>query len=100
MRKLLPFLIIGGLAVFAYQRTTRLASAQEEPDVSGMNEQVEHEDRRIAVSESSQFRCDGRQHCSQMSSCEEATWFLEHCPGMKMDGDGDGIPCEDQHCGH
>jgi Excalibur calcium-binding domain len=46
------------------------------------------------------YRCDGRVYCSQMHSCEEATWFLEHCPGMKMDGDGDGIPCEDQHCGH
>jgi len=44
------------------------------------------------------FRCDGRTHCSEMSSCEEATWFLNHCPGMKMDGNHDGIPCEQQHC--
>jgi endonuclease YncB( thermonuclease family) len=43
-------------------------------------------------------RCDGRKHCSQMSSCEEATWFLRHCPGMEMDGDRDGIPCEQQWC--
>jgi hypothetical protein len=33
-----------------------------------------------------------------MHSCEEATWFLNHCPGTKMDGDGDGIPCERQWC--
>lgn len=44
------------------------------------------------------FRCDGRQHCSQMSSCAEATFFLKNCPGVKMDGDGDGIPCEQQLC--
>lgn len=44
------------------------------------------------------FRCDGRQHCSQMSSCEEAKFFLAQCPGVKMDGDGDGLPCEEQHC--
>jgi hypothetical protein len=43
--------------------------------------------------------CDGREYCSQMTSCAEATWFLKHCPGMKMDGDGDGIPCEKQWCG-
>lgn len=45
-------------------------------------------------------QCDGRQYCSQMTSCEEATWFLQNCPNMKMDGEGDGIPCEDQWCGH
>lgn len=44
------------------------------------------------------FRCDGRQHCSQMTSCAEATFFLQNCPGVKMDGDGDGIPCEEQFC--
>ncbi|WP_448683058.1 excalibur calcium-binding domain-containing protein [Pseudomonas nicosulfuronedens] len=43
-------------------------------------------------------RCDGRQHCSQMTSCAEAKAFLRSCPGMKMDGDHDGIPCEDQLC--
>ncbi|MEY4417344.1 MAG: hypothetical protein RIQ53_4637 [Pseudomonadota bacterium] len=46
------------------------------------------------------FRCDGRQHCSQMRSCAEARYFLARCPDVKMDGDGDGIPCEEQLCGH
>lgn len=45
------------------------------------------------------FQCDGRTYCSQMSSCEEAKYFLRHCPGTQMDGDGDGIPCEQQWCG-
>jgi len=44
------------------------------------------------------FKCDGRQHCSQMTSCSEAKYFLKNCPGVKMDGDNDGIPCEDQWC--
>ncbi|QMT33704.1 excalibur calcium-binding domain-containing protein [Conchiformibius steedae DSM 2580] len=44
------------------------------------------------------FRCDGRTHCSQMTSCEEATFFLRHCPNVKMDGNRDGIPCERQWC--
>lgn len=46
----------------------------------------------------SAFQCDGRQYCSQMSSCEEAKYFLARCPGTKMDGDHDGVPCEDQWC--
>jgi endonuclease YncB( thermonuclease family) len=43
-------------------------------------------------------RCDGRRYCSQMSSCEEATWFAKNCPGAKMDGNNDGVPCEKQWC--
>jgi hypothetical protein len=45
-----------------------------------------------------QYRCDGRTHCSQMTSCEEAQFFLDNCPGTAMDGDNDGIPCEKQWC--
>jgi len=45
------------------------------------------------------FKCDGRIDCSQMTSCAEATFFLRHCPGVKMDGDGNGVPCERQWCG-
>lgn len=44
------------------------------------------------------FSCDGRIHCSQMTSCAEAKFFLRNCPGTQMDGDGDGIPCEQQWC--
>lgn len=42
------------------------------------------------------FKCDGRTRCSQMNSCEEAKFFLKNCPGAKMDGDNDGVPCEKQ----
>lgn len=51
-----------------------------------------------APATTSAFRCDGRTRCAQMRSCEEATWFLRHCPGVQMDGDGNGVPCERQWC--
>ncbi|AVO54359.1 excalibur calcium-binding domain-containing protein [Ectopseudomonas mendocina] len=44
------------------------------------------------------YSCDGRTHCSQMTSCAEATFFLRNCPGTKMDGNNDGVPCERQWC--
>ena len=47
---------------------------------------------------SSGFSCDRRQYCSQMKSCAEAKYFLANCTTVKMDGDGDGIPCENQWC--
>ena len=46
------------------------------------------------------FRCEKKKRCPQMSSCQEAMYYLTHCPWPMMDGDGDGIPCEDQWCGH
>ncbi|MDR2548980.1 MAG: excalibur calcium-binding domain-containing protein [Desulfobulbus sp.] len=30
--------------------------------------------------------------------CEEAKFFLRNCPGVKMDGNNDGVPCERQWC--
>ncbi len=52
------------------------------------------------TSEQTVYSCEGKVHCSQMRSCKEAMYYLENCPGTKLDGDGDGIPCEDQFCGN
>ncbi|MCU4578800.1 cold shock domain-containing protein [Acinetobacter courvalinii] len=49
---------------------------------------------RSSGAANTQFRCDGRQHCSQMNSRAEAEFFIKNCPDTKMDGDNDGIPCE------
>jgi hypothetical protein len=40
------------------------------------------------------FSCDGREYCTQMTSRAEAEYFTKNCPNTKMDGDHDGIPCE------
>lgn len=61
------------------------------PDTN--NNSVVNENSSTAATE---FKCDGRTHCSQMSSYEEAKFFINNCPGTKMDGDSDGEPCEDQ----
>lgn len=38
--------------------------------------------------------CGKKMHCSQMSSCEEAKYYLTQCGTKTLDGDGDGTPCE------
>ena len=50
-------------------------------------------------SQSQQYHCAGKVHCSEMDSCEEAKYYLRNCPNVKIDGDGDGMPCEER-CGH
>ena len=59
---------------------------------------AEQENARPAAAsnQASVFKCDGRTHCSQMRSYEEAVFFIRNCPGTKMDGNHDGVPCERQ----
>ncbi|RUW62120.1 thermonuclease family protein [Mesorhizobium sp. M7A.F.Ca.US.008.03.1.1] len=47
--------------------------------------------RQVAQS----YSCQPRRTCPQISSCDEANWYLANCPwGGKLDRDKDGIPCE------
>ncbi|WCX78433.1 thermonuclease family protein [Pseudomonas aeruginosa] len=40
------------------------------------------------------FNCSVIKSCRQMSSCAEARFQLRTCRNPRIDGDGDGIPCE------
>ena len=84
-------LLLAGAGAFAYVKfdAARSSAASSAQGVSASP---------ALPSANSAFRCDGRTHCSQMTSCEEAKYFLRNCPGTQMDGDGDGIPCESQWC--
>jgi hypothetical protein len=89
VRKLLPVAALAVIAVYALRHPHESAPAESLAAPRTIETaEVEHP----------AFRCDGRTRCPQMTSCEEATYFLRHCPGVKMDGDNDGVPCEDQWC--
>jgi len=94
MQKLIVVAIIASLGWYAYGKYQARAGAVEEAPVASRAVPFQSSNG----SGSSEFRCDGRTHCSQMTSCAEATYFLKNCPGTKMDGDGDGVPCENQWC--
>lgn len=72
------------------------------PDVVPLPEKEERrvqsiqEERQKVLDANQSYRCDGRIHCSQMRSYDEAVYFLRNCPGTKMDGNNDGVPCERQ----
>ncbi|HXH04210.1 MAG TPA: excalibur calcium-binding domain-containing protein [Candidatus Competibacteraceae bacterium] len=40
------------------------------------------------------WQCGTKSTCKQMSSCEEAVYFLKKCGLSRLDRDHDGIPCE------
>lgn len=39
--------------------------------------------------------CGNKHHCEQMSSCDEAYFYLQQCGIKTLDGNADGVPCED-----
>ena len=44
------------------------------------------------------FTCDGRSACKQMTSCEEAKYFVKTCPGFNSGVFGEEASCEKQWC--
>ncbi len=40
------------------------------------------------------FSCGTKRKCGEMGSCAEARFYLEECGLNRLDGDGDGVPCE------
>jgi hypothetical protein len=40
------------------------------------------------------FTCGTKRYCREMSSCAEARFYLEECGLARLDGHGDGVPCE------
>lgn len=90
------FAVVGWQAYTQYQvRRSADANAREAAPVT---DTASSPNWQRDTPSSGNYRCDGRIYCSQMTSCEEATYFLRNCPGVKMDGNNDGIPCEKQWC--
>ncbi|ABV35259.1 cold-shock DNA-binding domain protein [Shewanella sediminis HAW-EB3] len=99
---LIPLVVILALGIFGFKRYEAL-TAQSNTPVKVTNElsQQPATEQIKWTQPKETFRCEaGKQHCSQMRSCAEAKYYQRNCPGTKMDGDSDGIPCERQHCGH
>ena len=40
------------------------------------------------------FTCGSKRYCREMTSCEEAMFYLSECGLSRLDGDADGVPCE------
>ena len=97
MRNALIVVALALVGWFAYTRT--VGPTSPEPSATSIADVDEVSDQ-LATDTDSQFGCDGRTRCSQMTSCEEAEYFLRNCPGVEMDGNNDGEPCESQWCGN
>jgi cold shock CspA family protein len=92
----IALILLIAVAVFAVKKY-QVISEIKHPTPTTTNDSFS---AQLATPSQTQYSCQGKTRCPEMSTCEEAQFYLSHCPGTKMDGDGDGIPCEDQLCGH
>jgi hypothetical protein len=100
LKKFLPVLVAVAVVWTVASRISRHAADEGAPPPPAVPVNSPVAPVVPAETASDSFACDGRTYCSQMTSCAEAEYFLSHCPGTKMDGDHDGIPCERQWCGN
>jgi cold shock CspA family protein len=87
---LLAAVAIAGLSYFKHNQSA-LTTTDDEPIATST---LKTETKSAQKTPPPSFQCDGRTYCSQMNSRAEAEFFIKHCPGTKMDGDNDGVPCE------
>lgn len=90
LRLIIPTIVLTAIGFYAWQHFEPTTSRVELGPGS---------EPAMQINSNAKFLCQGKHYCSEMISCEEATLYLKNCPGVKLDGDGDGIPCESQWCG-
>jgi len=49
---------------------------------------------QAAPAERAAAACGSKRYCREMVSCEEARHYLSACGLTRLDGDGDGVPCD------
>ena len=55
---------------------------------------IKPDETQIAASSAGGFTCGSKRVCKEMTSCEEAYFYLTQCGLTRLDRDHDGIPCE------
>lgn len=98
----LPFLLAGwALSPLPWEGGEYEVSTELQSPVDQEEEVSSEEQSPVGgAGQNPKFECEGKTRCAQMTSCEEAEYYLDHCQNVEMDGDNDGIPCEDTLCGH
>ncbi|MBU1173896.1 MAG: excalibur calcium-binding domain-containing protein [Alphaproteobacteria bacterium] len=85
MRHLFAAFAIIGIAV--------LPASATEPGFSPARPGIAPLDAVSIVAQS--WSCNPRKTCGKIGSCDEAYWYYINCSwGGRLDGDGDGVPCE------
>ena len=91
---IITVIIFGIIGYFVYGFIQDFLHRNELTNQPVIQETLKIANTQAVSSNPNHFQCDGRSHCSQMRSLEEARWFVRNCPNTQMDGNNDGEPCE------
>lgn len=91
---IITVIIFGMIGYFVYGFIQDFLHRNELTNQPVIQETLKIANTQAVSSNPNHFQCDGRTHCSQMRSLEEARWFVRNCPNTQMDGNNDGEPCE------
>ena len=91
---IITVIIFGIIGYFVYGFIQDFLHRNELTNQPVIQETLKIANTQAVSSNPNHFQCDGRTHCSQMRSLEEARWFVRNCPNTQMDGNNDGEPCE------
>jgi hypothetical protein len=99
MKRIILLLLLAALAWYGWGKYQDRAPAQREAELASRPVATKAlplaKARDPAVSF---FTCDGRSSCKQMTSCEEARYFVKTCPGFGAGVSGEEASCETQWC--
>ncbi|WP_379652263.1 thermonuclease family protein [Teichococcus aestuarii] len=70
------------IAPWAWRGGDRRSSAQERSSAGALH------------SRAPELSCGAKRYCGQMRDCAEARFYFSQCNVSRLDGDGDGMPCE------
>lgn len=70
-------------------------SSEPAPESDTSSEQSDSSAGGLSLmTDSSSPQCGSKRYCREMNSCDEAMFYLNQCGLGRLDGDGDGVPCE------
>lgn len=81
------------LALSLVLAMTTPAFAAADKDDSKKTVKTNNQDKDKDTSGKS-YSCGSKSRCDQMTTCEEAKYYLQTCKIGSLDRDKDGVPCE------
>ena len=99
MKRLILLLLLAAIAWIVWGKYEDRVHAQREAEFA--RQPVKKKPLPVAKGADpgvSFFTCDGRTSCKQMTSCEEARYFVKTCPGFNAGVFGEEASCDKQWC--
>lgn len=101
MKSIILLALLAAVAWFGFGKYQDRVHAQREAEFASQPAKKRTTPQAAKAGEAaavSFFTCDGRTSCKQMTSCEEARYFVKTCPGFNSGVFGEEASCENQWC--